>query len=79
MSIESLCQTHVRCTGPNDISGCRALPARWPVRARPVTTPAAEHGAYVLRAKGKADGGKVESSGASDTLTGVPEWENARK
>ena len=47
--------------------------------SRPVTTPAAERGAVVLRAKGKAEGGKVESSVASDTLTGVTQWENARK
>jgi len=47
--------------------------------ARPVTTPAAEPGAVVLRARGKAEGGKVESSAASDTLTGVTQWENARK
>ena len=45
--------------------GC---PVRWPMAARPATTPAAEGGALGLRPKGKAGGGKVETRFASTTL-----------
>jgi len=79
MWIDSLCHAHVRRPGPDVVSGCRAAPARWPGGARSVTTQAAEHGAVVLRAKGKDGGGKVESSAASDTLTSVAHWEKRAK
>src|SRR4051812_15552410 len=70
--------THRHRPEPDFVSGYRALPARWPMRPAQVTTPAAERGDRVLRAKGKAGGGKAESSGSERRLDGRAEWENTR-
>lgn len=45
-----------------------ARAARWPRGARPVTAEAAERGADVLRAKGKADRGKGVAARRADYL-----------
>ena len=48
------------------------------MRPAQVTTLAAERGAVVRRAKGKAGGGKVESSVSERYLDGRAKWQNAR-